>query len=308
MKREHVNYTLVGVAVIVALVLLLGSLAVITGRGGASSSYFVTYKNVTGLKLGAPVFYEGYRIGQVSSIDPVRADKTRYKVELSVRRDWPIPNDSVARLLSTGLLGDVSIAIKEGAAREPLKAGSDITGQEGGDVFAAVNELAGEITALTRDRISPLVDSVGKKVDSLAAELDRSTPTILAEAQALLKRLNEAAVSVNDVLSPQNRKQVSATLENVRALTADLKGTQSKLDGLLGELQGVAAENRPALRSAVTDLAQITAALAKRIDAIAHNLESSSRNFNEFTREVRQHPNRLLITPKEDDVPRESDR
>ena len=43
-------------------------------------------------------------------------------------------------------------------------------------------------------------------------------------------------------------------------------------------------------------------AVAQRIDSIAHHLESSSRNFDEFTREIRRNPNRLLFTPKADDV------
>ena len=55
-------------------------------------------------------------------------------------------------------------------------------------------------------------------------------------------------------------------------------------------------------RMTIRDLAQVTSALAARIDAISHNLESSSRNFNEFTREIRKSPNRLLFTPEADDV------
>ena len=68
------------------------------------------------------------------------------------------------------------------------------------------------------------------------------------------------------------------------------------------------AENRPDVRNTIRDLAQVTSALAARIDAISHNLESSSRNFNEFTREVRKHPNRLLVTPKADELDKEVDK
>ena len=301
MKREQVNYFIVGVVVIAALVLLLMSLAVITGRGGSSVDYAVTYRNVTGHKAGAPVFYEGFRVGQVTGIDPVRGgEHTRYKVGLAVRKDWPIPNDSIARLASSGLLADVSIAIREGAAKTPLAPGAEMKGEEGSDLFGAMNELATQITMLARDRIAPMVESIGKNLTSFTGTLDKNAPEIVQEAQKLLIQLNTAAGSMNGFLSPQNKKEVDQTLANIRQVTGDLKQTQAKLDGLLTELNGVAEENRPALRQSITDLAQITSALAKRIDAIAHNLESSSRNFNEFTREVRKAPNRLLITPKPD--------
>ena len=41
---------------------------------------------------------------------------------------------------------------------------------------------------------------------------------------------------------------------------------------------------------------------AQRIEAITHHLESSSRNFDEFTREIRRNPNRLLFTAPADEV------
>src|SRR5215467_9605695 len=156
-RRDTVNYTLVGAVVLAALALLLVGLALITGRSGATTGYVVHYRNVTGLRYGAPVFYQGYRVGQVSGITPERGtDGTRYKVDLSIRRDWPIPTDSPARLQSTGLLADVSVGISEGVAKDVLPPGGELKGIEGADIFAAMNELAGQISELTRNQITPL--------------------------------------------------------------------------------------------------------------------------------------------------------
>jgi phospholipid/cholesterol/gamma-HCH transport system substrate-binding protein len=223
-------------------------------------------------------------------------------VTLSVRRDWPIPNDSIAQLASSGLLADVSIAIREGASAQMLAAGGELESQEGADVFAALNELAGEVTTLTRQRITPLVDTLSKRVDSITASVDAQTPLILEDAAQLLKKLNSAASSMQEVLGPDNRENVAQTLANVRQVTGELEATRAKLDGLLTDAAAIASENRPVIRDALRDLSQVTAAIASRIDAIAHNLESSSRNFDEFTREVRKSPNRLLFTPEADDV------
>jgi phospholipid/cholesterol/gamma-HCH transport system substrate-binding protein len=303
MKRENLNYTIVGLVVLGALVLLIAGLFAITGRQGATTPYFATYRNVTGLVDGAPVFYEGFRIGQVESITPSRKDgKISYRVDLEVQRDWPIPKDSVARLVSSGLLADVSIAIREGSAPQALAPGAEIVGQEGADMFAAINELASEVTHLTRTQITPLIETLSHRVDSITGSIDEQTPKLLAEAQKLLEKLNEAATSANEVMGPVNRENVAQTLANIRNVTGDLKETQAKLDTLLDDASAIATENRPVIRDAVRDLAQITASLARRIDAISHNLESSSRNFDEFTREIRKAPNRLLLTPKADDV------
>ena len=33
--------------------------------------YFVTYNNVSGIKYGTPVAFEGYQVGQVEIIEPI---------------------------------------------------------------------------------------------------------------------------------------------------------------------------------------------------------------------------------------------
>lgn len=301
MKRDNVNYVLVGLVVVAAFVLLMVTLAMISGRSGASSEYYTHYRNVTGLRFGAPVFYEGFRIGQVSKIIPERGDKgTSYKIELDVRKDWPIPKDSIAHLTSTGLLADVAIGISEGLSKDPAAPGTELKGSESTDIFAAMNELAVQITTLTRDQIAPLIKNLSQHVDSIASVIDKNTPELVEQSRVLLSKLNSASESLNDVLKPDNRKAISAILSNTRDLTHDLQSTQQKLDDALAQLDSIAKENRPGVRQSVDDLRAVLASLSGRIDSIMQHLEVASRNFDEFAREVRKSPNRLLISPKAD--------
>src|SRR3954469_11924362 len=225
MKRDNVNYGLVGSVVLLGFVLLIGALVMITGRGGASAPYYTHYHNVTGLRFGAPVFYEGYRIGQVGAITPERTDKgVSYKIEIDVRKDWPIPKDSLAKLTATGLLADVAIGISEGASKEMAPPGSELAGRETADIFAAVNELAGEMTELTRNQIAPLIKNLSQHVDSIASVIDTNTPQLVDKMHVLLGRLNDASAAVNDLLKTDNRQAIAAILTNVRDVTKDLRG------------------------------------------------------------------------------------
>ena len=303
MRRDTVNYTLVGTVVLAAIVLLLVGLALITGRSGATTGYVVHYRNVTGLRYGAPIFYQGYRIGQVGGVTPERtADGTRYKVALDIRRDWPIPKDSPAQLQSTGLLADVSVGIREGTSKEMLVPGGELRGVEGADIFAALNELAGQITELTRNQITPLIQTLTTRVDSITGAIDQKTPEILEQTHVLLDRLNVASNSLNDVLKPENRAEIAKTLSEASKLSTELRKTRETLDQALGEIAAIAKENRPDLRASVQDLSSVLEALSARMDVITHHLESSSRNLDEFSREIRSHPNRLIIAPKADKV------
>ena len=303
MKRDTINYVLVGAVVAVGLVLLLVGLALITGTRGASTDYIVHYQNVTGLREGAPVFYEGYRIGDVGDLQPQRnAQGTRYRVTLSVRRDWTIPDDSVARLVSSGLLADMSIGIREGDSKTALAPGAEITGAESADVFAAVGELAGQVSTLTRDKISPLVTLLSQRVDSITGSLDDSTPEILGQAQTLLGKLNGASDALDDLLKPENRAAVAGILGNVEGLSRELRETRKTLDDTVGELSDIARENRGDIRSATADLATVMASLSSRMDVITHHLESATRNLDEFSREIRRNPGQLLRSPEPDNL------
>lgn len=303
MKRDGINYVLVGAAVLAAGVLLLAALAMITGRGGATTAYFTHYRNVTGLRYGAPVFYQGYRIGQVGAIAPERdAQGTRYKVELDVRHDWPIPKDSVAHLTATGLLADVAVGISEGKDRAIAAPGAELASAENADIFSAMNELAGQISGLTRNQITPLVQTLTKRVDSITGAIDKGAPDIVAQSQRLLTRLNRVSDSIDDMLKPDNRAAIAGILANTQQITQQLRETQQKLDDAIGQMSAVARENRPGIRDSVTDLRAVLEALSGRMDSISQHLEAASRNFDEFSREVRKNPNRLLISPKSDKV------
>lgn len=301
MRRDTANYTLIGLAVVVAFALLLSTLMAITGSRGASTRYHAHFDNVTGLRFGAPVLYQGFRIGQVADIVPERAAVLRYRVELALRSDWPIPEDSVAQLQASGLLADVRIAIRGGQSAVMLASGAELASETGGDVFAAMNELADELTILTRDRLRPLAETLATRVESISGSIDAGLPPLVTETQALLARLNHAADQVNALVGEDNRQAIGGTLADLRSLAADLRETHAQTRELVTGLNAALAENRPDIRQVVTDLERVVGTLAQRMDSVAHHLDSSSRNFDEFAREIRRNPNRLLFSPKADE-------
>lgn len=303
MRGDGINYTLVGLAVVVAAGLLFVALLLVGGRSIASSDYIVRYRNVTGLAVGAPVFYQGYRVGSVAGLAPERnADGTRYRVTLSVRRDWAIPRDSRAQLQSRGLLADVAVGISEGTSGEMLEPGGELAGVEGGNVFVAMNELVVELTELTRTQVAPLVTILSRRADALGEMLDQNAPTILADTRGVLQRLTAAATALDDVLGPENRHAIAGTLAEARQLAGELRQTRATVDRAVEGMAGIAEDNRDDVRHAVRDLSSVLQTLSGRMDVITHHLEAASRNLNDFSREIRRQPNRLLRAPPADNL------
>lgn len=314
MRRDSINYLVVGTFVLVVFVLLLGMLYKITGRTGPTDSYFVTYGNVEGIKYGTPVLYEGYQIGQVDKLEPVRAAAgTRFKLELAVTKGWSIPGDSIAKVVKSGLLSAVAIDIKEGKSAQALDVGAELKGEEASDIFAAVNDVAADIHNLTRESLRPLLDNLNEKANLLTADIrglvdDSMRPLLDKDAKDLLQKLNKSADGLSKVLNEENQENLNRIISNLADASSELNGlmqrvetSRAALDKLVADLDNVVGDNDEDVRAIVKDLQKSLYAISQHIDAVAHNMEGSSRNINEFTRQIRENPALLIRgSPQED--------
>jgi phospholipid/cholesterol/gamma-HCH transport system substrate-binding protein len=323
MRRETINYTLVGGFVVLSMVLLLVSVYLIMGRAGPTDNYQIRYRYVTGLKVGTPVSFEGYQIGQVENIEPQRVgDDLGYLVDVSIVAGWKIPQDSLAVMTSTGLLSALSINIRQGSSKEYLRPGSSILGQEGGDVFKVINEVALDINDLANTSLRPLLDNLNDQFTRFSARLETDGGAVLSEVRALLARLDASATALQDMLGEQTQRDVRATVSNAREasanvlavsrsaediaggarqLIADARETRAHLDELVGDVDSMVAENRDDIRGSLQSLRRSLAIMAQRVDRVTYHLEGASRNMHEFSRQIRENPGLLLgSTPPAD--------
>lgn len=325
MKRDNINYTIVGIFVVGLFVVFMMTLYEITGRVGPTDQYTVTYHNIAGVKFGTPVLYEGYPVGQVETIEPIRTpDGMRYRVTFSVTEGWQIPDDSVARIVASGLLATMTIEIREGLSTVMLEPGAELAGREAVSMLAAVNEVAADFQELTRDSIRPLLDSLTVNIDRLTQEfLDIANEDVrpmlaefrdadlAADLNSLIKKLDDSAEALKMVLNQENQEKISLTLDNIEAASANLdilfvnlEETRTQLDGVLGGIHAVVHDNRDHLDTAVADLRRTLDAVANSMDTITYQLEGSTRNLNEFTRQIRANPGAILRSrPPEQEIP-----
>jgi len=302
MRRDSINYLAVGTFVLAALTVLLVVLYKLTGRVGDSDPYHVHYANITGLADGSRVTYEGYQVGFVAGVDPIQnRDGTRYRVNLRIRHGWRIPEDSVARIYSAGLLAETVINIEEGRSRSYLTADTEIPGAQGADMFAALGSVADDIGSLTRDSLRPLLDNLNRLVAETGGELGVRVPKILGDMESLVGKLDRSAGHLAGMLNARTEQGVrsiiddgAATARNFRELSAGLRATQAQIDAFLGEARRLVADGGTDAHAAVLALRQALENVSGEVDGILFELEAASRNMNEFSRELRGNPGLLL--------------
>ena len=142
MKKESINYFMVGIFVIAGLLLLFIMLFKITGDQSDADEYFVEFTNVTGIKDGVVVTYGGYAIGTVNDVQPLlESGQIRYKLSLGVKSGWRIPADSSAQIVMPAIISDKQIEITQGQAENSLQPGDTIKGTEAVDVMELVDSI-----------------------------------------------------------------------------------------------------------------------------------------------------------------------
>lgn len=302
MRRDNINYFMVGLFTLISLTVLLVALYRITGRVGQAEPYHVHFDNIAGLGKGTQVTYEGYQVGYIDRLVPQQTESgTRYRVELLIRHDWRIPADSEARIHATGLLGDTVIEIEEGGSRDYLEPGAAIAGAPAQDMFAVLNQVAGEVGGLTRDSLRPLLDNLNRQVSGIGGELQGRLPGILGGLESMTRRLDNSAARLESILDSDTETRVDSILLNVDDMSRELAGlsrglqdSQQALDALLTDAHAVVRDNEGDVRRTVSGLRSSMETSSRAIDAILHDLRQASRNMNEFSRQIRGNPGLLI--------------
>ncbi|TDU26833.1 phospholipid/cholesterol/gamma-HCH transport system substrate-binding protein [Panacagrimonas perspica] len=158
-------FVCLGVAAVFVLTFRVASLDTV---GGAGSTYRVvaSFENIGGLKQGSAVTMAGVKIGRVRDIviDP-NTYEANVTLELSNTYNT-IPEDSNAKILTAGLLGEQYVGIEVGGADEPLKDGSKLKLTQSALVL---ENLIGQFLSSQGDKKgdTQLADAIGKLADSL---------------------------------------------------------------------------------------------------------------------------------------------
>ena len=188
----------IGFFAIVILSALFFLINYLKGRDlfGKTNIYYAIYENVEGLTTTGPVFIKGLKVGFVEKIKFAQ-ERDRFIVALSVKSGYNIPENSVAEIFSSDIMGTKSIRIDLGDSKKYMKEKDTL----GASVQVSL------ITMLTQELI-PLKN----------------------KAEVLIESMNKTFQNINQVLDENTKKDISASI-------AELKATISNIESITGNLE-----------------------------------------------------------------------
>ncbi|MGB0684136.1 MAG: MlaD family protein [Magnetovibrionaceae bacterium] len=306
MRSSKINYLLVGLFVLGMLAALVVAVAMLSGSQGATDRYHAYYTNVTGVKFGTQVLYEGYPIGQVTEVTPEpKAGGMRFRVDFEVSQGWRIPDDSMAEIAAPSLLSAIVIAVRSGNSTTALTPGDEVPAQDASNLFAVMSDVAGDISRLADESLKPLLETLNETISGdgqrvlrdvglLMAELTTRVPKIADDIEAMTFELKGSASQISALMSDENRGRIEKTLGNLERTSRELTKVMGQTQRLVGQAENLIVANEGDVTGAVKDMRHVTDSLSRHIDSINQNLEATARNMYEFSRQIRANPGLLL--------------
>jgi phospholipid/cholesterol/gamma-HCH transport system substrate-binding protein len=271
------------IATAITLVITLAIATVLVARPWwkpARNTYVAYFANTNGLYTGDEVRILGVAVGTVETIDP---QPRAAKVTFTVDRQYPVPADVQAAILSPSLVSARAIQLVPAYSSGPKLAEGATIPKERTAVPVEWDDLRQQLEKLT-DSLQPTTpggpSAVGEFINSTAANLrgegDTARDTVIKLSQVVsalgdhstdifstvrnLQLLVSALSSSSDLLAAFNTNlaDITTVLSNTPNEVADAtKG----LDGAMNDLRGFVAENREGLGVTFDHLNAITTAL-----------------------------------------------
>lgn len=206
----------VGLLALVALVALFVGFNYLRGSNILSSShtYFAKYVNVDGLNAGAPVVFNGIKVGQVKSLALLPEEGNKVKATFELDKGIVVGDSTVASLAGS-LLGTKTITLFMGKNSKVFTGGEELK-----------SYTVASITDAFQAKALPLlgtVDSTLLRVNGfLTKDAKVSLQATLLNAQGSTEALKNLIV--------QNQRNINEITTNMAQLTRALNGSTKKLD------------------------------------------------------------------------------
>lgn len=225
--EDRAKYVIVGLFTLAVIVGAFGFVYWLHATSGANenASYRVIFSgSVTGLRVGAPVLFNGIRVGEVSDLR-LTDNPSEVAATLAVSPKTPVRADTIVTLDYAGLTGIASVSMKGNLASSPpltAKKGEPLTLKAetaNGDMSAAVRETLAKANALIDQNQESLHKAIknletfsdtlarsGDKIDTLLATSTDTMTSVKTLADNLDQRTAEITKGVLQVTDSANKQ------------------------------------------------------------------------------------------------------
>lgn len=281
-------FIFIGSTLLVIGIFMLGNKEALFKPTFTVKAYF---RNIEGLRNGAPVRLSGIDVGAVQDIKVVGDSVSLIEVKMRLLDDIRhfITVNTQSEIQTEGLVGNKFVALKVGeTGAEPIKDGGTILAKEPVSFADIIQETQG-IMGYTKEMTMDLADIVRKinagegtigkifnddalyyAATDLTKSADKSLNSITAELNIITNQYKALGVSVSSAVT--NINTVVEQIDN-------LLGNVSAGKGILGSMlvEGTPADSN--FKSLVINLKEISESSKTAAESLSENMEALKHNW-----------------------------
>ncbi|TAM65287.1 virulence factor Mce family protein [Mycobacterium sp.] len=298
----HSRRARIGLAVLLAAVLIGGVVAVVRTATGAGRTYVTAYfDNSNGIYAGDSIVVLGVPVGKIEKIEPY---PDRVKVSFWYKDKYKVPADAKAVILSPSLVTVRAIQLTPAYNGGPAMKSHAVIPQERTAVPVEWDDFRQQLEKLTQT-LQPTqpggVSTLGAFIDTAADNLRGQGPdirnTIIKLSQAisalgdhsgdLFKTFKNLSVLVSalhdsgDLLQHLNQNLASVT-HALANNPNEVANAARDLNDVVDDVKSFVAENRDELGTTSDKLASVTNAVVESLDDIKQTLHVGAPAFQNF--------------------------
>jgi phospholipid/cholesterol/gamma-HCH transport system substrate-binding protein len=270
--------------------------------------FHAIYHDISGINESTPVFYNGFRVGQVIESELMQDGRIKLSFQID-EGDLVIPEDTKVQIYSSDIFSR-SLKLLMGKSRTPALRGAVL---EGDSQMSLTDAVSSQI-----DPLKKRAESMIANVDSLLTRLqlilnDQATADIDSGFTSIRKTLEAFQRSAEriDALIVAESNNISSTVQNLQKITENVVSYNEKLVSILSNVDSVTSvmargdlekimnnmnESSTQLKSIMAGLEAGEGSMGALLknDSLYTNLESASRELDLLIEDLRVNPNRYM--------------
>ncbi len=300
------NETKIGALTAIAITVLILGYSFLKGNDvfSGSNRFYAIYKSVDGLSISKPVLVNGFQIGRIAKMKLLADGRTI--VEFKVDQQYNVPSNTLAKLVSTDLLGSKAIVFEYGNSNTYAEDKDTLKADIQGSLAESLQPIQNKAEHLISKMDSSLA-AINKILNpNFQKNVDRSFMSIANSLQTL-----EGTTKKIDALVGAQSGHINGIMENAETVSGNLKVSTAHLNGITANFEKVSndvsnANIKQTLDNANKAMADLQATITKlnsgqgslglllNDDKMYNNLKDASANLNNLFIDLKAHPKRYV--------------
>lgn len=303
----------IGIVVVSAIAAFIWGFSFLKGSNFFSNEFYLyaVYPKIDNLIPANPVQINGYKIGQVRSISLInKGGKNQVLVKFMITEEVSIPVNSIAKIVSTDLLGSKVVEVNFSTDKESVQNGDTLYAEVEQGLKESFNQQLGPLQA----KAESLISSIDSVMAVVALVLNVRTRDNIEQSFESVRRailsLEQTSYKLDDLIASEKPK-MSSIFTNLNGITGNLNRSEQKINNILTNFSNLSDSlAKSQLRSAIANADQTLTELNQLVtkinsgqgtmgklmknDSLYNNLNKSSEDLDKLLKDLKENPKRYV--------------